>query len=215
MTIPRLSLTVTGAEHVEHAAAPTLRFAIEATDDSGLEVYTVALSAQINIEPAKRRYDEIDRGRLGDLFGEAERWPATTHSFVWTKVEALAPSFRGSTTFELRVPCTYDHEVAGTKYMASLDDGDVPLAFHFSGTVLYRGAGDRLQVTQVPWSESAYFAMPVAVWRDMIEHYFPRSGWIRLHADTLAELRRRAAERGLPSMESCVLDLLAERDAVS
>lgn len=215
MSIPELTISVTGVQHVEHAAAPLLRFTLEADDPSGLDVYTVALSTQINMEPSKRRYDAIDRDRLGDLFGEPGRWPATTHSFVWGSVAVLVPSFRGHTSFAMTVPCTYDHEVAGTKYLASLDDGEVPLAFHFSGTVLYRNHEDRLQMTQVPWSESAYYGMPVAVWRDMIEHYFPRSGWLRLHDDTLAELRRRAAARGLPSMEACVLDLLGERDAVS
>ncbi len=212
--IPELTISVTGVEAVPHAVAPTLRFHLEAADTSGLDVYTVALSAQINMEPGKRRYDATDRERLGDLFGEPERWPATTHGFVWTAVSVLLPSFRGRTSFEIRVPCTYDHEVAGTKYLASLRDGEVPLAFHCSGTVLYRGAQDRLQITQIPWSESAHFSMPIGVWREMIEHYFPDSGWIRLRSETLAELRRVAAERGLPSLETCVLDLLAAGERV-
>jgi hypothetical protein len=37
---------------------------------------------------------------------------------------------------------------------------------------------------------------------------------VRLHADTLAELRRQAAERGLPSLEACVSEMLAERGRV-
>ena len=214
MSLPELTLAVVGAGFVPHAAGPTLRFSLTADDDSGLEVYTVALSAQVNIEPAKRRYDAIDRDRLGDLFGAPDRWPATTHGFVWSRVDRLVPSFTGHGEFDLLMPCTYDHEVAGTKYLASLEDGEVPLAFHFSGTVLYRSAEDRLQMTQVPWSESAHFGLPVSVWREMIDHHFPRSGWVRLHADTLADLRRRAADRGLPSLEACVVDLLGERGPV-
>ena len=42
----------------------------------------------------------------------------------------------------------------------------------------------------------------------MIDGHFPGGGWLRLHRDTLDELRRRAAERGLPSLEAAVLDLL-------
>jgi hypothetical protein len=212
---PQLELSVTGAEPVPHAAAPTMRFRLEARDGSGREVYTVALVAQIHLEPAKRPYNEAEIDRLGDLFGAPKRWPATTRPFLWSRVDVLLPSFAGATEFDLLVPCTYDHEVAGTKYLASLDGGDAPVAFHFSGNVMYRGDGGGLQIVQVPWESSAGYALPVDVWRAMIESYYPNSGWVRLHADTLAELRRRAAERGLPSLEACVVEMLAERGGVS
>ena len=64
----------------------------------------------------------------------------------------LVPSFTGATEFELPVPCTYDLEVAATKYLYALPDGEVPLSFHFSGTVFYRGDDGRLQVALVPWT---------------------------------------------------------------
>jgi hypothetical protein len=215
VTAPALEIAVDAVEPVPHAAAPTLRFLLHADDASGREVYTVALSAQIHIEPARRRYDGADHARMGDLFGTPDRWPATTHGFMWAKVDRLVPSFSGRGTFDIPVPCTYDHEVAGVKYLASLDDGEVPLHFHFSGTVLYRGVEDRLQMTQVPWTSSARFGLPVAVWQEMIDGHFPGGGWLRLHRDTLAELRARAAERGLPSMEAAVLDLLGSPGPVS
>lgn len=203
-----------GAEPVPHAVGPTMRFRLAARDDSGREVYSVALAAQIHLEPARRPYAEAEVERLGDLFGARERWPATTRPFLWSRVDVLVPSFTGATEFDLLVPCTYDHEVAGTKYLASLDGGEVPVAFHFSGTVLYRGDGGGLQIVQMPWEAPARYGLPVAVWRGMIESYYPSSGWVRLHADTLAELRRQAAERGLPSLEACVSEMLAERGRV-
>ena len=203
-----------GAEPVPHAVGPTMRFRLAARDDSGREVYSVALAAQIHLEPARRPYAEEEVERLGDLFGARERWPATTRPFLWSRVDVLVPSFIGATEFDLLVPCTYDHEVAGTKYLASLDGGEVPVAFHFSGTVLYRGDGGGLQIVQMPWEAPARYGLPVAVWRGMIESYYPSSGWVRLHADTLAELRRLAAERGLPSLEACVSEMLAERGRV-
>lgn len=215
MSAPELSVSVEGVEVVRHAIAPTLRFFLAADDLSGREVYTVALSAQLHIEPGKRRYDDAAKEGLRDLFGEPERWPATAHPFLWSRVDLLVPSFLGRAKFDLLVQCTYDHEVASAKYLASLEDGDVPLTFHFSGTVLYRGDADRLQMVQMPWDDSAAFALPVRTWRDMIEAYYPQSGWIRLHSDTLAILRREAAERGLPSLDACVLDLLSERGEVA
>ena len=50
------------------------------------------------------------------------------------------------------VPCTYDLELAAAKYFYSLPGGEVPLSFHFNGTVCYRGDDGRMQVVQVPWS---------------------------------------------------------------
>ena len=45
----------------------------------------------------------------------------------------LVPSFTGTTEFTVPVPCNYDLEVAATKYLHALPDGEVPLSFHFSG----------------------------------------------------------------------------------
>jgi hypothetical protein len=54
--------------------------------------------------------------------------------------------------------------------------------------------------------------MPVATWRAMIDEHYPAGGWIRLHETTLARLHARRAERGLPSFDACVTELLEGRD---
>ena len=41
-------------------------------------------------------------------------------------------------------------EVASSKYLYGLPDGEVPLAFNFNGTVHYRGDDGRLQMSLVP-----------------------------------------------------------------
>jgi len=73
---------VLGAEVVEDAVAPTLRFRLGVSEPSEREIFTIALTAQINVEPARREHDAATRERLVDLFGEPERWPATTHPFL-------------------------------------------------------------------------------------------------------------------------------------
>ena len=118
------------------------------------------------------------------------------------------PSFTESTAFTVEVPCTYDLEVTSAKYFDALDDGDVPLSFHFNGTVLYRGADDRLQVVLVPWSCTTRWRMPVDVWKRTIAAHYPGGGWIRLQHDTLEALGRRKAERGLHTFDDTVRDLL-------
>ena len=114
---PTPEFTVVGVGHVERAAAPTLRFEIEATEATGRSIYTVALTAMIEIEPSKRRYDDAEREKLVELFGEPERWASTTSSLRWAQAQVLVPSFTDSTRFALELPCTYDHEVGATKYL--------------------------------------------------------------------------------------------------
>jgi len=205
---PALEFAVVGAEPIEHAATPGVRFHLHATEPEGREVYAVALSTQIQIDPARRPHDEATRERLVELFGAPERWGATTHSFQWARIESLVPSFTESTAFTVEVPCTYDLEVTSAKYFDALSDGDVPLSFHFNGTVLYRGADDRLQVVLVPWSCTSRWRLPVDVWRRTIAAHYPGGGWIRLQKDTLEALGRRKAERGLHTFDDTVRDLL-------
>jgi len=205
---PALEFVVMGAEPIEHAATPGVRFHVHVTEPEGREVYAIALSTQIQIDPARRPHDEATRERLVELFGAPERWGATTHSFQWGRVDALVPSFTGSTLCTLELPCTYDLEVASAKYFDALRDGDIPLSFHFNGTVLYRGADDRLQVVLVPWSCTAQWRMPVDVWKRTIAAHYPGGGWIRLQHETLEALARAKAERGLHTFDDTVRDLL-------
>jgi len=207
---PQPAFAVVGAAHQPHAAAPTLRLTLEVTEPSPHAIYTIALSTQINLDPARRAYDDATRESLVELFGAPERWPATTRSFVWAQTDVLVPSFQDSTTFELSIPCTYDLEVAATRYLDALPEGEVPLSLHFSGRVMWVDDG-RVQYGQVPWSCSAQYRMPVAVWRAMIDHHFPHAGFVRLHADTLQALAREKARRGVPSFDACVAELLDAR----
>jgi hypothetical protein len=202
--------TVLGVERVAHAATPTLRFAMHLTDPLGREVLAIALSAQVHIDPARRRYDADTQARLVDLFGTPERWGATTHSLQWARVDTLVHGFTGATSFDLELPCTYDLEVAASKYFYSLPDGEAPLSFHFTGMILYRGEQDRLQVAQVPWSCSVTWAMPVAAWKQAIAEQYPGGGWVRLGTDTLDALSALKSAGGFHSFDALVSDLLGQ-----
>ncbi len=196
---------VLSAEAVKHAAAPTLRLALRVT---GGAVAGIVLSAQVQIDPARRTYDDETREKLVELFGAPERWAATTRSFLWTQVGALVPPFEGETVFSLLVPATYDLEVAAAKYVYSLPGGEVPLSLHFSGTMLYEGDDGRLQLTMVPWSCSARFGLPVEVWREMMAAHYPGGGWVRLEQETLDRLAALKAREGLPSFDATLRSLL-------
>ena len=204
---PELALEVVDAAAALNVASPTLLFTLRASEHTGREVYMVALSTLIHIDPGLRSHDPGTRELLVDLFGAPERWAATTTSIVWAQVDRLVPSFTSTTELALPVLCNYDLEVAATKYLYALPDGEVPLSFHFSGRIFYRGDDGRLQVVLVPWT-SAMFRLPVATWRQMIDLHYPGSGYIRLQEDTLQRLQLRRAERGLPTFDSAVSELL-------
>jgi len=206
---PELELEVVGAVAALNVASPTLHFKLRAVEPSGREVYMVALQTLIHIDPGLRSHDGETRELLVDLFGEPERWAATTTSVVLAQVDVLVPSFRATTDFTIPVPCNYDLEVAATKYLFALPDGEVPLSFHFSGRIFYRGEDGRLQVVMVPWV-SAPFRLPVATWRRMIDLHYPGSGWIRVQEDTLRALQLRKAARGIPTFDGVVAGLLEE-----
>ena len=202
------TFSVLDVEAVPHTATPTLRFHLHVEDPLGREIHTIVLSTQINIDPARRAYDPETRERLVELFGAPERWGATTEVFRWAHVDVLVKGFTGATSFALDVPCTYDLEVAASKYFYSLPDGEVPLSFLFNGMVLYSGEADRLQVAQVPWSCTARWRMPVAAWKRVMDAYYPGGGWVRLQTSTLDRLQERKASAGLPSFDACVAEML-------
>jgi len=202
------AFTVLGAAPVPHAAAPTLRFDLHVLDPLGRDVHAIALSTQIRIDPARRAYDDATRERLVELFGAPERWAATTQAFHWAHVDTLVKGFTGATSFAVDVPCTYDLEVAASKYFYSLPGGEVPLSFLFNGMVLYSGERDRLQVTPVPWSCTARWRMPVDAWKGLMAAYYPGGGWVRLQTETLDALARRKAQRGDHSFDDTIRGLL-------
>jgi hypothetical protein len=207
-TAPEPEFAIIGAAHMAFAATPTMVFAATAADDSGHEIQSIALTAQVMIDPAQRGYDDATRDRLAELFGPPASWAPSTSGLPWARVSAPVPGFRGSTTFAIEVPCTYDLEVAAAKYFYAVQDGHVPLSFHFNGNVFYRPRGGHLMVVPVAWSSLARFRMPAATWRAMIAEHYPGGGWIRLQETTLQALNDLRAKRGLPSFDACVNELL-------
>ena len=208
--VPAPEFTILGVEAIKYAAAPMLEFTGHVSEPEGREVYTIALTAQVMIDPARRAYDDETRKRLVDLFGAPERWATTTNSFLWAELGVLVGAFTGATAFRLPIQSNYDLELAATKYLYSLPGDDVPLSFHFTGTIFYRGEGGKMQIVRVPWECSARYAMPIATWREMIEHYYSGTGWVTLRDDTLDALSRRKAARGMHSFDATVAQLLRE-----
>ncbi|HEX5733018.1 MAG TPA: DUF6084 family protein [Blastocatellia bacterium] len=209
--MPDLSFEVEKAEAVPFAAAPLLAFKLRVSNSDAEEpIHTIALRCQIMIDPARRGYRGEDQGRLRDLFGEPERWGQTLRPMLWTHTSVVVPSFTGGTTVELPVPCTFDFNVAATKYFAGLADGEVPLNLQFSGTVFYVAESGALQVAQIPWEKEARYRLPVEVWNQMMEIYYPNSAWLCLRRDVFDRLYRYKVRHGIPTWEQALERVLPE-----
>ncbi len=191
----------------QHAAAPHLLFRLRVTEGSGATVHAIALHAQLRIEPQRRPYDAAEQEGLTDLFGTSERYPSTLKPFLWTHASTMVQGFQGSREFDLPVACTYDFEVSGTKYLHALRGGDVPLVLLFSGTVFTRGETG-FAVEQLSWSLEAACRLPVSSWRQLMDLYYPGSGWIRLDRETIDALARHRSARGLTSWDQAIADVL-------
>jgi uncharacterized protein DUF6084 len=205
---PHPSFAVRAARPAFLAAGPTLVFDLDLVEPSGRQIFTIALSIQIAIEPAQRRYDPATRERLIELLGDPRRIGSPTRTVPWTQVDVLVKPFAGATSVAVPIPCNYDLEIAATNYFRSVSDGEVPLVFHFNGSVYYEGEDGRVQIVQISWEESADYRMPVAAWRDAVSAHYPNRGWIPAGEETIERLRQFKLERGLPSYEAALERLL-------
>jgi hypothetical protein len=205
-------LSIIGARVEPHAAAPTLMFRLRAEVGADTPVHAMALHCQLQIEPRSRRYAEAEGERLYELFGEPERWHDTLRPLLWTHASVLVPRFEGTIDVDVPITCTYDLEVAAAKYFHALEDGEIPLLFLFSGTIFFVG-DQRFNVTPVPWDKEAAYRLPIHLWRELMDRYFPNCTWLRLRRESLDALCRFKGRHALTTFDDAVEALLARANA--
>ncbi|HLY10285.1 MAG TPA: DUF6084 family protein [Planctomycetota bacterium] len=215
--MPDLKFHLEGVDALRHAVSPHLgfRLTLEQGRIPPLLIQNILLHVQIQIEPQRRTYDPAARERLGGLFGREEQGIQTLQNLLWTHVDVVVPSFVERTTVELSVPCSYDFNIAVTRYFDGLEDGDVPLRLLFSGTIFHAGEDGSLQVALIPWEKELLFRLPVRTWKTLMHQHYAGSAWLRLEKavfDRLLTYKRRA---GLTSWDGTVQQLLDAVDAGS
>lgn len=203
--MPDLSFAIEGAEAVAHAAAPLLALKLRiANQPPEEEVHSLLLRCQVQIEPARRQYASPEKENLHDLFGEPERWSRTVRPLLWMNTSVSVSGFAGSTLVDLQLPCTFDFNVAATKYFHGLEAGEIPLCLMFSGTLFYKRAAEALQVAQVPWDREANYRLPVAVWKRMMDAHYPNAAFLCLRRDAFERLYAYKVRHGIPTWEQVV-----------
>lgn len=210
--IPDLDFTVLGAKPLAFCVVPTLAVKLRVTATTDEPVQAVSLDCQVRIEAQKRRYEPGEKEALFDLFGPPGDWARTLRSLLWTHVGASVPGFTGTTDFDLRVPCTYDFNVIAARYFHALEGGEAPLLLLFSGSVFFAGEHGELQVGRISWNKEASYRLPVSVWKDLMEIYYPHIAWLCLDRDLFNRLAAFKSARGLPTWERALEALLSESE---
>jgi hypothetical protein len=186
--VPDLTFKVTGVEPSTRALVPMLEFQLQLTNTRDDErIHTILLRAQIQFQCPQRSYTPAEKEKLVELFGPPDIWGQSLRNRLWTQAHATVCAFQGRANSVLQVACTFDLNIASTKYIYALDQGEVSLLFLFTGTVFYE-AGDELKVEPISWDKECIYSMPVGVWRELMDRQYPNIGWVTLHRDVLDRL---------------------------
>ncbi len=212
--MPDLHFQVESASPTVNAVTPQLLFKVGITNSEPGAIHSIALRVQVQIEPVRRRYSATEQDHLKELFGEPERWSTSLHPLLWTNANVNVREFTGSTFIDVPVPCTFDFNVAITKYIYGLENGDLPATLLFSGTVFYAGRVG-LQVAQISWDREASYRLPIQVWKEMMDRYYPDTAWICVRRELFERLNEFRARYGLQTWEQALERLLSPAGVAS
>lgn len=202
-----LKFSIVGARAEPYAAVPTLMLRLRIEETTEQHVHMIALRTQIQIEAKRRHYSEPEEIGLSDMFGARSRWGETLRTFLWTHTATMVPGFDGSVEIDLPVTCSYDMDVASTKYFHALENGEIPLVLQFSGTLFTKGAAG-FSVEQLSWTYETQYRVPVQMWREVMDHYFGGTAWIRMSKDSASALHDYKSRGGFLTWDDVITSLL-------
>ena len=216
--MPDLDFQVIGVEAAVRGLAPLLHFNLSIRNQPEEEkIHTVMLHSQIQIQAPQRSYNPQEKEKLVELFGTPDQWGRTLRNRLLGLSDTTVRGFSGTTEAVLSMPCTFDLNVAATKYFHALEGGEVPLLLLFSGSVFYEAKDGRLQVQQISWNKECAFKMPLEVWQKMMDQHFPNSAWLYLQRSVFDRLYAFKRNQGFATWEetmACLLEGKQKEEAV-
>ncbi len=211
--MPDLTFQIEGVSVPAHAALPALDFVLRIRNaPAEEEIQSVLLHCQVRLEVTRRSYSRLEQEKLKDLFGPPEQWSRSLHSLYWTNATTVVVGFSGATLVDLILPCSFDFNVAATKYFGAQLEGEIPLLFLFSGTVFYRTGTGLLQAAQISWQRENEYRLPVHVWREMMDRFYPDGVWLCLRRDVFDRFYAYKVDRGMTNWEAALESLLPPDD---
>lgn len=214
MNSPDLTFSIETAGALRFAATPHIVFKLSVTNDSPQAIHTIILRAQVQLDVSRRRYNADEQRRLSDLFGPPAQWGETLRSMLWTNTSIVVPSFEQTIVVDLQLPCTFDFNAAATKYFSGIEGGEVPVSFYFNGTIFYADENDVLRAAHISWDKEASCRMPIQVWHELMDSYYPNTAWLSLRRDVFERLYEHKVRHGHPTFEEALTNLLEIKKGV-
>ncbi|WP_166265509.1 DUF6084 family protein [Marinobacter caseinilyticus] len=208
--MPDIHFNVESAHPARHTAAPALNLRLSVNQrGEALAIQCISLQCQIRIDTTRRHYAPAEQAHLKDLFGAPERWHQTLHSMLWTHTGVVVPAFDTlHTAVDLPVPCSFDFNLAATKYFYGLADGEVPLLLLYSGSVFYRDDEGALAMDLISWHEESRYNLPVQVWRNMMDLYYPNQNWLCVNRKVFDAINSYKVRQGYTNFDEALNGLL-------
>ncbi len=212
--MPDLDFKISGLEGGQRGLTPLLHFKISIVNKTPDEaIQSIMLHAQIQVQSGQRAYTATEKEKLRELFGKPEDYGQTLRNKLLAHANCIVPGFSQRTEAVLVVPCTFDLNVAATKYFYALEDGEVPLLFLFSGTVFYSDPDGRLQIQRISWEKEAAWRMPVVAWREIMDHHYPNTAFMWLERGVFDQLYEFKRDHGFATWEQAVEQLLGHANS--
>ena len=181
---------------------------------SGRRIFTIALTAVITIEPSKRRYDA---GRAASACSSCSASPsagprpppasAGRRPTRWCRRSRARPSSSSSspapTTSSSRRPSTSTGSPTAWRRCASTSTAPSSTRTTTGGCRSSRSRGTARRAS----------SMPVEVWREAIDAVYPYRAWVPVDRDDPRAPAAAKAERGLPTFDAALDELLDEDEA--
>ena len=98
--------------------------------------------------------------------------------------------------------------MASAKYLHAIRDGDVSLAFLFTGTIFKAQDSSGLTIEPVSWDLGASFRMSAQLWQATMDQFFPGGGWLRLRRETIDRLQAFRGRQAVVTWDEAIAQLL-------
>ena len=208
--MPDLSFQVEGVEVVANAATPLLAFKLRLSDANPEQtIHTVALRCQIQLEVTRRKYTAEDQERLArSVWRTQPLGPDPAKSFVDARQSGRAFVHREQpwSIFPCRVRSI--SMWLPPNISTGWRTGKCRFACSSAAPFSMPVREGSLQVAPISWDKEARFKLPVKIWRDMMESYYPNSAWLCLHKDAFDRLYQYKVTHGIPTWEEVLESII-------
>lgn len=194
----KLQFTAREAVAERRSAAPAIRLRVDVLAP-GVKIEALLLRARVQIEPWRRAYDANEKELLREL--------SAAQPLQWIDVAVTVNAFSEQTTFEIPMSCTYDMQVAATKYLTAIDGGAIPVRVFFNGTA-FSAAESGFSAAMLSWDSDCEAFVPIDVWHEAMDACFAGQAWLRVDRSVFDALARYRVHRGFADWDQALEHLL-------